>query len=475
MKKFDITESFLYRWRYQIGYSLVAIGLIISLLFIAFYLPGGISKAEMNSVIKSGAASVTNPDPLNIINLPYYLFQKLFLKIIGVSILSIKLPSIIIAFLSAIALVLLLRQWFKPNVSILASLIAITTGQFLFISQSGTPDVLYLFWPTILLLLATLASKYKKQRVWLYLLFCLAAALSLYTPLSAYVLLVFIVAALLHPHLRFFLKKLPKLQLILGLVIALIFISPLAWGFINNPKIIFTLLGLPEAWTNIGTNLSLLFTQYFSFANPGGTTSMTPFFELGSMLLIFIGIYRIIKTRATAKSLSVILWTICLIPIIILNPTLTGITYLPLIILLAAGLNELLSHWYGLFPNNPYARIAGLIPIIILVSALTFSGIGRYVYSYRYNPTIVSNFSYDLQLIPKNTKNIVVSNDELGFYSVVAKYNKKISVSTKPTSDTFVSTRSAKGVFDGYEINKIVTSTLSNNSDRFYIYKKITE
>jgi len=87
----------------------------------------------------------------------------------------------------------------------------------------------------------------------------------------------------------------------------------------------------------------------------------------------------------------------------------------------------------------------------------------------------VPNFSNDLRLIPKGTKNIVVSNNELAFYQVISKYNKKISISTTPTSDTFISTHDAVQVFNGYEISQIITTTTRDNSDRFYVYKKITE
>ena len=476
MSKFDITETFFYRWRYYIGYFLVAIGLIATLLFVVFYLPGGISVQEQQSTVKSSILSIGNAASVDVVNLPYHLLQKISIKLFGVSILSIKLPSMIIAFISIIALVFMLRQWFKPNISILASLIAITTGQFLFIAQNGTPDVLYLLWPALLLLLASLITKQQKHRTFFVIMFFITAALSLYTPLSIYVLLVFAITILIHPHLRFIIRKLPKIELAEGFVAILLIVSPLLVGLFNHPGAILTLLGVPLQWPDLWANLTSLGTQYFGFLHPGGTTIITPFFELGSMLIIAIGAYRVFKTRATAKSLSIIFWIICLIPVIILNPELTDITCIPLIILLASGLNELLSYWYGLFPNNPYARITGLIPVVILVSALVFSGINRYVYSYRYSPDIAPNFSHDLQLIPSDTKYLVVTDNELSFYSIVAKYNKQFIVSNAPSStDSFLATRAAKKSFEGYTIDKIITSSLSNDSDRLYTYKKVTE
>jgi len=73
---------------------------------------------------------------------------------------------------------------------------------------------------------------------------------------------------------------------------------------------------------------------------------------------------------------------------------------------------------------------------------------------------------------PKDTKTIVVTNNEIDFYQVAAKYNKAYSVSTTPTGDSFLATRDAKQSYSGYRIERIITSQKSNQSDRFYLYTK---
>jgi len=475
MGKFDISETFMYRWRYWIGYSVVIIGLIAALIFVGLYLPGGISSQEMKSVVTSDAISRTNLNSITIINLPYHLLQKVSLALFGVSAISIKLPSIILAFLSVVGMVLLLRQWFKPSIGVLASLIAITTGQFLFITQDGTPGILYLFWPVLFILLASLISSQKKFRMFYKISFCIVAALSLYTPLSIYILIAIISAVFLHPHLRFIIRQLSKPKIIIAIAVALLLLIPLVITLIKTPSLGLTLLGIPDHWPDFGANFASLGAQYLGFSKPGGTTLMTPFFELGSMLIIAIGIYHTILTKETAKSYVIALWTLLLVPVVIFNPEFTSITFLPLVLLLASGLSELLTYWYKLFPRNPYARIGGLIPVIILVSVLVFSGADRFVHGYRYDPSIVNSFSKDIKLIPKDTKNIVVANDEFAFYKVIAKHNKKLNLSTLPTGDTFLATHEAKKAFVGYEIDKIITTPNSNQGDRFYLYKKITD
>lgn len=475
MNNFHITDFFLYRWRFIIGYSLIAISLIVALVIAGTYLPGGISNQEMQSIVKSNSLDFSKLTAADITNLPYHLLQHACISLFGVSIFTIKLPSIILAFFSAIGIIMILRRWFKPSVGVLASLVAITTGQFLFIAQDGTPNILYLFWPVCLLLLATQIS-YQKKLKWLYVIgLCITVALSLYTSLSIYLLVAFVFVILLHPHLRYVIKQIPLTPLIFGVVLTVVLTTPLIISLINNPNLSLTLLGIPTHWPNLSANFGSLGAEYFGFNKPGGLTLMTPFFELGSMLLIAFGVFHVIRTGITAKNYVITSWVLCLIPLVILNPSLTSITFLPLVLLLATGLNTILVYWYKLFPSNPYARIGGLIPLAILVIVLVFSGASRFIFGYKYDPSIVSNFSNDLNIIPSNTKNLVVANSELAFYDVVASHNKQYEISTTPTSDSFLATRKSNQNFSGYEIKRIITSPTNNDSNRFYLYTKIVK
>lgn len=474
MNKYKLTDFFLYKKRFLIGYGLILISLVAILVFTGFFLPGGLSNKEIQSVVTSDSTRFQNLLINNPINLPYHFLQHLVFTIFGVTTFTIKLPSLILAFFSVIGLGLILRIWFKPSVGLLSTLIAITTGQFLFIAQDGTPNILYLFWPVCLLLLATLAS-YQRDFKWPYIIgFFIAASLSLYTPLSVYLLIAFVLVTVLHPHLRCVLRSVPKKLLLIGIFVSILIATPLMIGIIKSPSISLAMFGIPSSSLNLSANLSSLGAEFFGFSRPGGLTSMTPFFELGSMLIIAIGAFYVIKTRVTAKNYIISAWIICLIPLMILNPEATSITFLPLVLLLATGLNTILMYWYRLFPNNPYARIVGLIPLTTLTIVLIFSGSSRFINGYRYDPSIVSNFSNDLKLLPKNTNNLLVSNDELAFYSVVNKYNKKYFLTTEiPQSDSFVATKKANKDFESYQLDRIVTSSRRDDNVRFYLYTKI--
>src|SRR5690606_31304280 len=127
-----------------------------------------------------------------------------------------KLPSVILGLLSLVGIILLLRHWFHTNVAVISALIAITTSQFIFSSQDGTPTIMYVFMPTWLLLLALKASRQIDRRSLWELLLVAALALSLYTPLSVYVILALVSATLLHPHLRYIVRRLSRRKLLAG-------------------------------------------------------------------------------------------------------------------------------------------------------------------------------------------------------------------------------------------------------------------
>ncbi len=472
MSKFVLAESFIYRHRLFLGYGLFVVGLLATLIFAGLYFPGGISNDEMKSVVISSNINILNVRSVAIVNLPYHIFQNISLNLFGVSMLSIKLPSIILAFLSAIGVVLLLRRWFKPSIGVLASLISISTSQFMFLAQDGTPSIMYIFWAVWLLLLASSIIRNQKYRIVYIVAFYVTAAACLYTPLSVYALIALVASIILHPHLRYLIRKMPKFKVAVGIFCAILLISPLIVFIVYYPKLGFELLGIPPSWPNILNNFKTLGTQYLGFANPGGSTLMTPFFELGSMMIAGIGIIQVYKNRFTSKNYLIILWSACIVPIIIINPIFTSVTYIPIVLLLASGLSMLLSHWYELFPRNPYARFGGFVPLAVLVLILVFSGVDRHVYGYNYDPNIAQSFSRDVTFATSGHKNIVVAKNELSFYKAIEKYNSNIQVSDVPVTEYFWATRQAKNQFAGYAIEQIVTSGKTIDGDRFYLYKK---
>lgn len=479
----QISDYLLYRWRYILGYGVIVLSILGMLTVALLYIPGGLSQAEMDTVVKSSSLvfSLTDFDPQSIINLPYHVLQRGSIALLGVTPLAIKLPSFILGVVSGLGILLLLRKWFKQNIAVLTTILIITTGQFMFIAQSGTPAIVYVFWPVWLLVSALMISrKTGWTLLWKMALFGLAA-LSFYTPLTIYILIALLSSVILHPHLRFLVRQLPKAKLALALFCSLVLLAPLIYTVALHPKIGLELLGVPETWPNILANALQLTRQYFDFITPSSGAIMTPIYGLGSMILITLGFVRLFTTKYTARSYITIAWVTMLIPVMLINPNYVNIAFVPSILLMAMGVNQLLSLWYQLFPRNPYARIAGLLPLIVLIGGMVFSGVDRFMYGYLYDPKTAVNFSTDLDLVnaqladkDRGATHIIVSPDEAAFYSVVAKYNDNVHTFSSPqaqSAPTVIVSRAANAAYAGTEPWRIIASTTRENADRFYIYK----
>ena len=211
---------------------------------------------------------------------------------------------------------------------------------------------------------------------------------------------------------------------------------------------------------------------------------MKPVYGLGPLLLIILGIVRLTTTNYTARSYIITAWALLLLPILIINPSYVSITFVPAMLLMAMGVNALLGSWYGLFPQNPYARIAGLIPLTILVGGMVISGAGRYAYGYTYDPNTAGHFSHDLRLIStqlddnstSTATTLVVTKDQEAFYAIVASQHTNVTVATsspKPQTPLMIFSHDAYRTSTPSKLTpqRIITDNSSTHSDRFYVYK----
>lgn len=481
MSPVKLSDFFIYRYRYQIGYILLTIFFIVLLAVAGLFVPGGLSKGEERAFVQTASLDLQNINSLSVANLPFYMAQRFSMQMLGPTIFAFKLPAILCAFFAGVGAVLLLRRWFRPNIAVLATAIMITTGQFLYVAQSGTAGITYILWSIWLLLAATMITgSARHQRLWKALFF-IVMPLSLYTPLSIYLVVAIFSAGILHPHVRHVLKRMPTLHLIGLSMISLIIVAPLLYLAARQPSLIITLLGAPDAWPpDLFQNIKILVQQYLNFVHPQSGVLMTPVLGLGSIILIGLGAWQLYNIRYTARSYTLTAWILLLVPILIINPSFTAVSFVPLLLLLASGLGFLLQAWYGMFPLNPYARFIGIIPLTVLVAGLVITGVGRYYDGYRHDPETASSFSkdvtiYEREVYSKNITKLLVSNDELAFYNALASYyrnNRPIIVAEVPTLGGFASTHDAHDRVIGAKIERIVTTETSDKSDRFYIFKK---
>ena len=267
MKKIIVSKLFLYRYRFIIGYVVLGVSFVIMLFTLPLFAQNGLSNAEMDSATSSyylGKDGLLNGD---LVDAPYRLVQKLAIVVFGLSTYSIKLPSIIIGLLLGFLLILLLNRWFKSNVSLLASCLIILSTPFLFIAGNGTPLIMLVFWPTLLLWLGSKIQGEKRPKPMYCFMFAMALLGSIFTPYMIYFAAFCVLFVLFQPHLRFVVKSLPKLPLAMIIIIVLAGFVALGISIHNHPETISELLfgngSQPgNFWNNIAAGLAPVFSWH---------------------------------------------------------------------------------------------------------------------------------------------------------------------------------------------------------------------
>jgi 4-amino-4-deoxy-L-arabinose transferase-like glycosyltransferase len=473
-----VVNSFLYKYRYVIGYSVLALIFISVIFLVALLLPGGVTNGEVNSVVKSSQINIWSLKGLMTVDAPYRLLQMLAIRIFGLSTFSIKITSCLVALASLILTFLLVKEWCGEKIAIISSLITSTCSYFLFISQSGTPDILCLLLPMASLLIGTYIIKEKGNLYLLSALLLITLILSISTPLCIYVLLSILVGAFLHPHLRYlFINKIYKKHRIITVSLVALTIVLIAAHALINHSYLLAFFGIDSLKLNPLNNLKEIGNNFFIFTTSGSSSVLNPVIGLGSLVIIVLGIYNQIKNHQSSISYILGVNLVFCIPLILLSVKGFQDTYLPIaILLLSSGIDCLLNSWYKLFPKNPYARTLGLVLTLLLVSSITITNLTTYVYSYLYNPVLANQFSEDLNILPKDVKTILVSDNEYDFYKLLGKYNG-YNVSTSISdlgfnTKKFIATTKYHRDFVGYDITRIITNDRINHSNRFYVYQK---
>jgi hypothetical protein len=273
--------------------------------------------------------------------------------------------------------------------------------------------------------------------------------------------------------------KFSRPRLWIAIVLGLVSLAPLVYASFVDRSTLFTLLGIPAHDPEIRHNIMLIFSTITGFGSADSGYLLRPLYSLGFMLLIVIGIYKLVTYKYTARSYITLSLSVFLIPLVIFNPE--RVLYLfPLACLMVAlGIATLITDWYRLFPRNPYARVAGLIPLSIVVLGLAYSGVARYSSNYIYSPAILKHYSNDLRLVDReasltkgsNKPIVIVSKDMHSFYTMVASFNKQFIVASDlpEASAKLIISRDAN-ITPNAEVEKIITSRFAEHADRFYVY-----
>ena len=510
----SLNQFLLYRYKFIIGYTLLTICFLVLSFWLPFHAPTGLSEAEKASVVQSYSLHFSSVISGDLVDLPYHILQKISILIFGFTPFAIKLPSILCGFTLGLLFVLLLNRWFKNNTALLASILTVLSIPFLYLSGSGTPQIMLVFWPTLLLWLGSKIQGEEHPSVPASFLFVLTLSISIYTPYLFYLVAFIVLFALLSPHLRFTLKTLPRPQLIATAILAALGVAIWLINLAANSSSaveIFLARDFDFSVAQLSKNLRLGFAPFFSWVTPVESILLSPMFNIALVLIAIIGLFSTRKDFFASRNAIASCFLLFSLGLTALNPDSAILLILPFAILTAHGLKYLLEKWYKLFPENPYARIFALLPLSLLILTILTSTLLHYFNGYNYSPSVANHFSTDLDLVsanlPQDTSLYTEDSLDLAFYAVYQDRTHHIQLLTTfplplnlnsdqdttaddnsnspavlaelPTTLALLHSADSKNDFDSlkaaltsrYTLNRIITSPKSEDSDRIYLYQ----
>lgn len=475
MKKPTISKLFLYRHRYIIGYVLLALAFFSLIATMPLIAPNGLSEPEMQSAVTSHHTSWDSIANGNLIDAPYHLLQKASINLLGLTTYGIKLPSIIIGAILGILLILLLNRWFRNNVAIIASILTVLSSTFLYLTGSGTPLIMVVFWPVLLLWLGSKIQGVTRPKPLYCFIFAFAMLFAVFTPYMLYLVIFIVIYALLHPHLRFTIKNLPKPPFIISSLIGIAGLGIIIYNFATHPSEVPILLWTDDfSVIHFFNNLSQGFYPFLSWSGSFESAFLSPLIGLASFALAVTGLISTAKGFFASRNSIASYFIIFTIFITGLNPEAAILLILPISILIAHGVRYCLEKWYGLFPENPYARIFGLVPLSILLGIIIISDLSHFIAGYRYNPSVADQFQNDLQLVRNNLEGSILlipeNTLEHDFYTILENKGFLTVSSSVPEGSVTVSSLGRWPNSGKLSLKRIITSSKSSNSDRIYIY-----
>ncbi len=490
MKFRPVAEWTLYRRRFVIAYGLLAI-LTTTLLFVySDRIPPGVGPSEQQSVVTSNEVSFTQL-PQHIVDIPYHALQKLSTEWLGLSPLGVRLPSLVFGLLTALLVAILLKRWFKTNVAVAAGVIVLVSAWFLSMARLGAPLIMIPFWTSLILLSATYVSQQTKAWKWWRIVFVMSAAVSLYTPAMAYLFAAAALAGIAQPHLRYLLRESNRVSVFIGSFFFILILVPFGWGIYHNPSQAWDLMAIPSSLPDglqFGNNL---WTAASAFVNPYNVTvgeTITPIIGIASTALLIVGAARMLRDFHSVRAHVLLIWAAILVPVVGLNPHLTAVLFVPTMMAIAIGLNQIIRYWYRLFPLNPYARIFGLLPLGILLFSIVQLSYQRYVYGMLYSPQATAIFNSDPFLAQARVNKvdagqhvvIVVPTDQRSLYQTIAWHRDNVTVADEhnpPTelagtwiiADSVLTAVPKKvlGTFDS-----LLITDASRDARRFWVYQR---
>ena len=230
-------------------------------------------------------------------------------------------------------------------------------------------------------------------------------------------------------------------------------------------------------------NLKQAFLPFFTWHGVIESIFLAPQISLPATFIAIIGLVSTFKGFFASRNSIAIFLIVFTILISGFHTDYAVLLILPFTILIAHGLRYIIYKWYNLFPENPYAKFFGIIPIAIFLFTMITSDLSHFISGYRYAAPVANQFNSDLSMVLTHAKAgdylLLDENDDFSKLLIAANTVKPIfrdSLNYYITTDVSSLPKNSKVYTIGktnhtqLELQKVYTSSKSQNSDRLYLY-----
>lgn len=457
VKERTLKSIVLYNYRYVFAYILIFAFAFYFLCWRLGSLLPGLSQPELIAATRSSSLE-------SFIQLPLYplhsLLQWISLYVLGVTSISIRLPSIILAATTALLLYILLKKWFGKVTALLSIILLLSADWFLYIARLGTGGVEFSFW--FVLLIFSLMKLIEKKTNWL-LMYAIGSTMLLFIPYGIYAVTTTSVCVFACGMFRKRVaesKSIIKVLSVCSIVIGLILVALLSVRDISFLKSILGITAIPSIgeylknFVRNSSGVAILWPDNNPLLGPSGVF-LVRYFEFIFMLF---GLVMLWMTRVNRLNIVILANTVVLALVSGLNPDSRGgsLLIVPAAIFMTAGIRHFIHRWQRTFPKNPYAKAALLVPLILLVTTTTLMHYQSYFILWPRQTATHQVFNSDFKLIKTE-----LSKPGVCAVTGAQKEIQTLLVLKKPTCEaTFYSGRDTIEVQSG---QRIISKPQENN------------
>ncbi len=373
-----------------------AVAILILYLYRLGSLTNGISINEHGYILPS--VNSFNSLYNNPLNLPLETLRFIFFHLTNhVGQTLIRIPNIIIGFITSICFAVLLYLWHGKRTAIFGTILFSISAWSLHVSRLTSNSVDYLFGITLILLTAAILNKHYKNPYY-YVLVNLTYSILIFIPGMVWLIALVTFRNKKELALGYRLQKTDKKASILYKISTFIWIPLLILGFINKPNSILTWLGLPTKIPKAGdiiTNFINVFVHIFIHGplNPEIWLSRAPLLDIFCLSSLVVGIIFYVGHINASRS-KLLFYSFAIgTALITLGGPLDLSVLMPIIyVFIAAGIAYLLHRWLHVFPFNPIARGLGYTLIALAVFMSSIYSLRSYYVAWPHNKLTYTTF-----------------------------------------------------------------------------------